>query len=514
MEDKKITKRNLIMFPLGTVGRDMMYNLVTSYLYTFVLFTRQLTAGQLSAIAGIMIAARVFDALNDPIMGNIIERTRSKWGKFKPWLVIGILTTSVVIYAAFNTRLQGWPFVWFFGVAYFLYSITYTMHDISYWGMVPALSSDANTRNQFTSRATLFAGIGGMMAAAFIPMLTAGDKAIGGNAVTAYGIVALVIAILGPAFLAITVFGVKEQRNYNDDPVPPVSFKKIWTTITGNDQLLWIALIFLLQQIGNGIVLSGIGSTYIYVDFGYQGGYFTVFQMLGMVVTGFLMIFYPTISRHLTRKKLMDRLMVVAFIGYCVMFFSNIFLESGTIFVYLPLIDIKTWSIYFVQIDLKFLLVTLGYMLANFGQYGFYLIMMISIMNTVEYNELKHGTRDEGIVSSLRPFLTKLASALTVAIASGTYIVFGLLKYTHGIAEQEQLANQGIISSEQKAEAITELLKGVQPSQTSGLMLVMTVLPLALMFLSYILYKKHYKLDEAEYDDICRQIAERKAGKA
>ncbi len=136
MEDQKITKRNLIMFPLGTVGRDMMYNLVNSYLLTFVLFTRELNAAQLGAITAIMVAARVFDALNDPIMGNIIERTRTRWGKFKPWLVIGILTTSLVIYGAFNTTLQGWGFVAFFGLIYLLYSITYTMHDISYWGMV------------------------------------------------------------------------------------------------------------------------------------------------------------------------------------------------------------------------------------------------------------------------------------------------------------------------------------------------------------------------------------------
>ena len=159
MEDERIVKRNLIMFPIGTVGRDMMYNLVTSYLLTFVLFTHKLTAAQLTAITAIMVAARVFDALNDPIMGNIIERTRTRWGKFKPWLLIGILTTSVVIYLAFNVQLQGWAFVWFFGIIYFLYSITYTMHDISFWGMVPALSSDANTRNQYTSRVTLFAGI-------------------------------------------------------------------------------------------------------------------------------------------------------------------------------------------------------------------------------------------------------------------------------------------------------------------------------------------------------------------
>ncbi len=490
MEDQKIRRRNLIMFPLGTVGRDMMYNLVTSYLLTFVLFTHKLTAAQLSAITAIMVAARIFDALNDPIMGNIIERTRTKWGKFKPWLVIGILTTSVVIYLAFNVQLQGWSFVWFFGIIYFLYSITYTMHDISYWGMVPALSSEADARNQYTSRATLFAGIGGMLAAAFIPMLTAGNSAIGGNAVTAYGRVALIIAILGPAFLAFTVFGVREQRNYNDDPVPPVSFKKIIDTITGNDQLLWIALIFLLQQIGNGIVLSGIGQTYIYVEFGYEGTFFTIFQMLGMVVTGFLMIFYPAISRRIRRKKLMSILMVISVIGYAVMLLPGLALPTGS---------------------LKFILITLGYMLANFGQYGFYLIMMISIMNTVEYNEYKHGTRDEGIVSSLRPFLTKMASALTVAIANFTYIIFNIITYTNGIADLEQAANAGEISAEQKASEITSLLQGVHHSQTLGLLVVMTVLPCALMFLSYILYKKRYRLDEDEYERICGEIAARKA---
>ena len=132
MDEQRIRKRNLLFFPLGTVGRDMVYNLVTNFLYTFVLFTHELTPAQLSAIASIMVAARVFDALNDPIMGNIIERTRGKWGKFKPWLAAGVLSTSVVVYLAFNVQLQGWSFVWFFGLMYFLYCIKYTMNEISY----------------------------------------------------------------------------------------------------------------------------------------------------------------------------------------------------------------------------------------------------------------------------------------------------------------------------------------------------------------------------------------------
>ena len=247
-EDIIQRKKNLIMFPLGTIGRDMVYNLVTSYLLTYVLFTRALTAAQLAAISAIMVGARVFDALNDPIMGNIIERTRTRWGKFKPWLVIGIVTTSVVVYLFFNTKLQGWSFVWFFGVMYFMYSITYTMHDISYWGMVPALSSDANARNQFTSRATLFAGIGGALAGMLIPIFTTGKNAIGGSTATAYGVVALAIAILAPAFLCFTIFGVRERRDDLREAAPPISLKKIFSTFTHNDQLMWIALISLSSR--------------------------------------------------------------------------------------------------------------------------------------------------------------------------------------------------------------------------------------------------------------------------
>ena len=97
MEDLKQRKKNLIMFPLGTVGRDMIYYLFTSCIITFVLFTRNLTNAQFGAITAIVVAARIFDALNDPIMGNIIERTRTKWGKFKPAILVGGVV-SVIFY--------------------------------------------------------------------------------------------------------------------------------------------------------------------------------------------------------------------------------------------------------------------------------------------------------------------------------------------------------------------------------------------------------------------------------
>jgi len=489
MDEQQLRKKNLLLYPLGTVGRDMVYCLVTNFLLTYILFTKGLTAAQLGAVTAIMVAARVFDALNDPVMGNIIENTRSRWGKFKPWLLAGILLTSVVVYMVFSTSLRGWAFIALFGVFYFSFSIAYTMHDISYWGMVPALGSDAGARDQFTSRATLFAGIGGTLASILIPMLTTGENTIGGNASTAYSVIALIIAILSPLFLCFTLFGVREHRE--ETPRKPFSLglKKVVRTIRGNDQLMWISLIFLIQQVGNNIVVGGVGSTYIYLTYGYSGGLYSTFSTIGMMATAVLMVFYPAISRKIHRKQLMRIMMIVSTVGYVIMSLTGLSMGSST---------------------LRFWVLVLGYMLSNFGQYGFYLVMMISIINTVEYNEYKYGAREEAIVASIRPFFTKMGSALVVVITSLSYMILGVTDYTNQISDLESAAASGLITEAQKLADIESVIAGIQGNQSTGLLFCMVVIPFTLMFISYRLYRKHYILDEEEYDRICRVIAERK----
>ena len=111
-------KKNLIFYPIGTIGRDMVYCLISSFLLNYIMFTRNLDKAQLAAVTGIMVFARLFDAFNDPIMGNIIESTRSKWGKFKPWFLIGCVSTAFVVFFTYNSKLQGWSFIVFFGVMY------------------------------------------------------------------------------------------------------------------------------------------------------------------------------------------------------------------------------------------------------------------------------------------------------------------------------------------------------------------------------------------------------------
>jgi melibiose permease/lactose/raffinose/galactose permease len=253
---------------------------------------------------------------------------------------------------------------------------------------------------------------------------------------------------------------------------------------------MWISLIFLLQQIGNGLVVGGIGSIYIYFEFGYAGGLYSLFTMVGMFVTAFLMIFYPTLAKKVHRKGLMINLQVISLIGYAVMLLSGLFLPAGNM--------------------IKFYIITFGYMLANFGQYGFYLIMMISIINTVEYNEHKHGKRAEAIISSLRPFLTKLGSAICVALTSATYMIFRITSISQGISDIENRAAEKLITDIEKSSLIENLLQNVQRSQSVGLLIAMTVVPLAFMLLSYFLYKKKYILTEEEYDRICQELEERR----
>ena len=158
---------------------------------------------------------------------------------------------------------------------------------------------------------------------------------------------------------------------------------------------------------------------------------------------------------------------------------------------------------------LKFPVIVVGYMCGNFGNYCFYLIMMISIMNTVEYNQYKYGTRDEGIITSLRPFLTKMASAFVVLITALIYMALGVTTYTNQISDFENAASAGTIAEAEKLSSITNVISNVTDFEKIGLLLCISIIPCTLMYISYALYIKHYKLDEDEYDRIVAELAKK-----
>ena len=259
-----LSRRNLWAYPVGTVGRDMAGCMFTNYLLTYVLFTKTLTSVQFACISVIMVAARVFDAFNDPIMGNVVEATRTRWGKFKPWIAIGGVLSVIVFITSFSTTLQGWAYVAAFGLLYFAYSVVFTMNDIAYWGMVPALARRADDRNRLTSRTVLFAGVGQFLGGIVVPTFTAGSLVIGGNAVTAYRAVVLIVCAAFTATQLITLLVVREPSARDEAPAEKVGIRKAFSTIARNDQLVWCAVVFLIFSVAQTLMGGGLSVTYLY----------------------------------------------------------------------------------------------------------------------------------------------------------------------------------------------------------------------------------------------------------
>ena len=155
----KLTGKEKVSYGLGAVGKDMVYMFSASY----VLYYYQDILG-VSAIAMgiILMAARVFDAFNDPIMGVVVAKTRTKWGKFRPWLFIGTLTNAVILYLMFAAppKLDGNGLVAYAAVTYILWGVTYTMMDIPYWSMIPAFTEGGKEREGLSTLARSCAGVG------------------------------------------------------------------------------------------------------------------------------------------------------------------------------------------------------------------------------------------------------------------------------------------------------------------------------------------------------------------
>lgn len=442
-------------------------------------------------LTALFIVSKIWDGFNDPIMGLIIEKTRTRFGKFKPWMLIGVLTNSIVlmvIYTSSMFGLTGWSYIAFIFVMYLLWDITFTMNDISYWSMLPSLSSDNRERDSLTSWANLLAGFGAGIASVSIPMFTAGRFTIGGSNIIAYAVIAAVICAFFIGCQLLTFFGVKEKHiaTKQNAEQNAMSLKKMFATIKENDQLRWVATVMLIYNSGSSI-LSGLMTIYVYLVYGYEGYLVTVFTIVYGIMGAVPMLIFPYMSKKFGRKLMIKICVATSVVGYLFFFFMG-FIKGITGF---------------------YLLAVCG-VLINFGQTLFYNILTINISNSVEYNEWKTGRRDEGIIFSLRPLMAKFGGAIHFGIISLTYAVLNITKVTNYISEIENGVYQGIYNEEQKALLISEALKAVQSQTAFYMRLVMIIFPIALLALSAYVCSKKCTIDEKKYQTIIKELEERR----
>ncbi len=483
----KLSLRNLILFPLGCVGRDFLYNLFNGYLLTYILFTKTLTDAQFASVSIIIVCARIFDAFNDPVMGGIVENTRTKWGKFKPWILIGAVTSAIVVAVVFSVNLSGWAFIGFLAFIYFMFSITFTMNDIPYWGMLPSLSKNENDRSKLTSFTQLCASAGSAIVSVVVPAFTAGQWTIGGSASTAYMVFGILAGVFMIGFQLITVFGVKEEPlEKSFVKTPKKGVKEMFKIIFKNDQLLWSALVMLIFNIGTNVVGGGLSLSYIYFEFGYNGILTTVFGIAFAVVSVVFMLTYPILIKKFGRKKLMYATGFSIIGGYLLMLLFGLVLPSDP------------WLV-------KFIVLILCNGIVGFGQ-GFYTIMLVYMADTVEYNEWKTGSRDEGLIFSVRPFTAKMGSALMQFLVMLVYLIVGVTVETNKIADLENHAAQGVISADDKLAGIADVINSVPDYKIMALLCCMCLIPVAFLIVAMLIYKRKCIIDNEFYRKMVDEI--------
>lgn len=471
-----ISKRTKWSYCVGATGRDAAYVLVSMFILTYVQYTFKLTIAQFSVISAAMVICMIWDAVNDLMMSTIIENCHFKGGKFKPFIIAGAILNALVIIAMFTIRPSGWAFVIFFCITYLLWGMTYTINDIAYWGMLPSLSSDPKERDSLVTLMGIFVCIGQFSVAGIVPIV------IAGNAVRAFRIIALIVALLFIAFQLLTFLGVTESKREDTDK--KVSLKDMAKILARNDQLIAIGIAYILFCVGQQLLLL-LAVNFFYFEFGYSSSgdlitIFTVMYGLGTLVAQFL---YPMLAEKLTRRKLISGCMIVLLIGY------GLFLSFGYI---LPMnvivLNITGFVIFLCQ-----------------GLYNLAVIVMVN--NTIEYDEYKYGERHDSIISAIRSFASKLSNALNQGAASLILIISGIYAVSQDISALEVEIGNGNLVREDALILADGFIKGVERSQTLMLRIGMVFVPLVAMIAAYAIIRAKYKIDEKEYKRLVEEIA-------
>ncbi len=463
MEEKvRLGGREKFAYGIGAAGKDMVYMLSASY----VLYYYQDIMGVSAVAMGIILfIARIFDAFNDPIMGIIVAKTKTKWGKFRPWLFVGTLTNAIILYLMFSAppTLNGGGLVAYAAVTYILWGVTYTMMDIPYWSMIPAFTKSGKERENLSALARSCAGVG----SAIISIITVLSVTALGNLVGAsssveierlgYKYFALIIAILFVVFISITCLNIKEKSSVN---METATVKEMFKALIQNDQAM--TMVVAIVMINTALYITSNLVIYFFkYDFSpeaWQNNY-TLFNTFGGAFQILaMMLLFPLLRKFMNTMKIFYVSFGMAFAGYVILL--------GITFTGIE-------NVYFLLVPAYLIMSAIGMM---------NVIVTIFLANTVDYGEWKNRRRDESVIFSMQTFVVKLASGIAALAASVVIAVFHINKDE------------------------TAALTAISTSSRMGLRMCMTLIPIAVLFVGLVVFKKKYILTEEKTREIEKQL--------
>lgn len=451
----EVTRRNRYGFGVGTIGRDTAYTLVSLYLLFYLSDVLRVSTEAFAGVTIVMVLARVFDAVSDPFIGVIIDNTRTRWGKFKPWILVGLAGSTVLMVLMFTPNgLGDAAFIAVFAVVYIAWSVSYTINDVGYWSMLPALSQNQKEREKIGAVARICSAIGAFsMVVGIVPISTAIGAAIG-DMRWSYFWVSIGAAILMIIFQCVTLLVVREDRTLLVAG-EHTKFRDLTRIIFRNDQLMAVTVSLALFMIAFTTTIS-FGLYYFRYIYGDEGTYTVFALVLGVSqITAFAT--YPLVSKLASRKTLFSLAVAVISVGYVVFFFA----PAGGLLI----VVIAGVAIFAAQAVLQ-------------------LLMLMFISDTVEYGQYKFGTRNDSVTLSLQPFIYKLGSAVASGIVGWTVIASGM----KDAGDAAGMTEAGIT-----------LVKSM-----------MLLAPLAMILVSFVLWLRFYSLNEKRYAEILGELEARR----
>jgi len=535
-EGNKVPRFTKWFYPWSTLFRDMCYTLVGTFLLQYTYTSGVLSSDlatyqtQMHIITIAMMICLVWDGLNDPIMGFIVEKFHFKIGKYRPWILIGAIGNALAVILLFSLRFEGtdgWGYVAAMIVFYVLWDTFFTMNDIGYWSMLPSLTNDPKERAKLTTNVTIAASIGTVLmnVICFI-----GPSSFGLGAASAYKIIAISSAIVFLVAQAVVFFFCQERKRdiVQEDISSKSHFLDLFKVVWKNKQLLCVVIGLALSYFAS-FILTGIGQNYFYMVFGYaSGGYVAVavsaFYILGTVLA---QVFYPVLSKRFKKQTLLSASFVVITLGYIAFFFFAFPLFGEHPLAYSAPLSSDASGAADGSNLLSFLFagpMWLYYVPAIFffaasGLY--YLIVLVMFQDAIDYNEWKYGVRKESICFAWRPLDVKLASGLNIGLRNLVFVSTGTMAFINVISNMEGLKNGGAFGSDGKGEyavdGVTNTFKGfietAQGEIDSRQLILFGVIVIAVIVVaytaSYLLLHFGFKVDEKLEEQIVKELEER-----
>ena len=329
----KLSFREKYSYGIGALGKDLAYAIVSSYLMIY--FTDAI--GLNPAFVGVLfLVARMWDAFNDPMMGMVVDNTRSKWGKFRPWILIGtVVNAAVIVFLFKKPNLEGNALYVYYSVMYILWGMTYTIMDIPYWSMIPSLSSDKEEREKISVIPRIFASSAWLLMGAFGLSLI--DKLGNGNEIKGYELLAIGVAVIFVIATLITVFNVKEQVEVKNN-TEKVNFKETLNIIRKNDQLVvFIGIVLFMNLIMQ--IIGGVSLYYFKYVIGNDKLNQVFYAFSGLAEIGGLMLF-PILTKKIGRQDVFKVGSVLPILGCSMLLVFGIIAPKNAAFI---AVSGKTW---------------------------------------------------------------------------------------------------------------------------------------------------------------------------